>query len=138
MATDHADCIFCRIVSGSAYCRKIAESSKSLAFLDIAPAGRGHTLVVPKSHSQDIFDIPDDELMDVIALTKQVALTLDKKLGADGSSIFQMNRTEGGQTVFHFHVHVVPRWQNDTLIDPWIEKLADDEILEEMWKEIVS
>lgn len=106
--------------------------------MDIAPAGKGHTLIVPKNHSKDIFDIPGDELMDVIALTKQVALILDNKLGADGSTIFQMNRTEGGQTVFHFHFHVVPRWKNDALKDPWIEKLADDEILEETWKEIVS
>lgn len=76
--------------------------------------------------------------MDVMTLTKQVSLTLDDKLGADGSTIFQMNRTAGGQTVFHFHMHVVPRWENDTLKDPWIEQLAEDEILEEIWKEVVS
>ena len=106
--------------------------------MDIAPAGKGHTLVVPKIHSNDIFDIPSDELADVVNLTKQVALILDDKLGAQGSTIFQMNRKAGGQTVFHFHVHVVPRWENDDVRDPWIEKLAEDEFLEQTWKEIIS
>ena len=121
---DHSECIFCQIVEGHSPARVLLENEHCLAFLDIAPAGKGHTLVIPKKHSVDILDTSCEALSEIMRMTKQVSQLLDVKLKPDGLSLFQMNRTAGGQTVFHFHVHIIPRWSGDSLIDPWVETLA--------------
>ena len=129
---DNGECIFCHIVEGLSPARVLLENEHCLALLDIAPAGKGHTLVIPKKHSVDILDTPSEALSEVMRMTKQVSQLLFTKLKPDGLSLFQMNRKAGGQTVFHFHMHVIPRWRDDTLIDPWIETLAPDSELNEV------
>jgi histidine triad (HIT) family protein len=114
------------------------ENDRCLAFLDIAPSARGHTLIVPKTHSEDIFDIDPGVLSDVMAMTQAVAKLLENQLQPDGMSLFQMNRFAGWQTVFHFHVHVIPRWSGDTLVEPWVEKLAQEGDLETTYREIIG
>lgn len=121
---DSEPCIFCEIVAGRSPARMLIENETCISFLDIAPASIGHTLVIPKSHYRDIFDIDEKVLSDCTELVKKVAELLDSKLSPEGSTIFQMNRRAGGQTVFHFHIHVVPRWSEDGLVDPWVEKLG--------------
>lgn len=118
------DCIFCQIVSGSSPSFNVMENENCLAILDIAPAGQGHTLIIPKAHFGDVLDIDPELLGDVMKLTQRVAVLLDQKLRPDGLSIFQMSREAGGQTVFHFHIHLVPRWRQDGLVDPWVETPA--------------
>ena len=135
---DNVDCIFCHIVKGLSPSRVLLENEHCLAFLDIAPAGKGHTLVIPKKHSVDIFDTSSETLSEVMSMTKKVSQLLEIKINPEGLSLFQMNRTVGGQTVFHFHMHVIPRWRGDSLIDPWVETLASDEELNKVHSELTN
>ena len=135
---DNFECIFCQIVRGLSPARVLLENEHCLAFLDIAPAGKGHSLVIPKNHFVDILDTPSEDLDEVMRMTKEVSRLLDMKLKPDGLSLFQMNRTAGGQTVFHFHMHIVPRWSDDSLIDPWVETLAQDSELNMVHSEITN
>ena len=113
------DCIFCKIIVGDIPSKKIFEDEEFLAFLDIFPAGRGHSLVMPKAHHTDIHAIPGDLYGALAATSKKVADILQSKLGSQGTTIFQMNRESGWQTVFHIHMHVIPRWEGDALHKPW-------------------
>ncbi len=109
------DCIFCKIVKGEIPCIKIFEDESVLVFLDINPVTKGHSLVVPKNHSQDIFDINDDDLQNVIIAAKHISEKLKNNLIADGIRISQSNGKAAGQDVMHFHLHVIPRYTNDGL-----------------------
>jgi histidine triad (HIT) family protein len=124
-----SDCIFCKIIAGELPCRKIYEDDLTFAFLDIFPASKGHTLVIPKVHCSDIHDV-DAQLYGKVATTsKLVADLLQEKLGAEGTTIFQMNREAGWQTVFHLHMHVIPRWNEDALHKPWdIAPASEDDL----------
>jgi len=129
-----SECIFCNIVAGEIPSKKIFEDEQFFAFLDIFPAGRGHTLVIPKAHFADIHSIPAELYGGVAAAAKKVADLLQEKLGSEGTSIFQMNREAGWQTVFHAHIHVVPRWSGDALHKPWDIAPADSAELDELQK----
>lgn len=130
------ECIFCGIVSGEIPARKVLESDSCLAFLDIFPANRGHTLVIPKIHVADIHSAETNTYSAVAAMAKDVADLLTTKLSSDGISIFQMNREAGWQTVFHLHMHVIPRWKNDLLHKPWDIAPASEESLTEVLQQI--
>jgi histidine triad (HIT) family protein len=125
-----SDCIFCKIVSGSIPSKKIYEDSDHLAFLDIFPASRGHSLVIPKAHHEDIHSISVEEYGALASVAKNVADLLHSKLGSEGTTIMQMNREAGWQTVFHAHIHVIPRWAGDSLHKPWDIAPADESDLE--------
>ena len=129
-----SDCIFCKIVAGEIQSKKVFEDEQFFAFLDIFPAGRGHTLVIPKAHFADIHSIPAELYGGVASTAKKVADLLQQKLGSEGTSIFQMNREAGWQTVFHAHIHVVPRWSGDTLHKPWDIAPADSAELDVLQK----
>lgn len=90
-----------------------------MGFLDIAPATDGHTVVIPKRHTEDLLSVSAADLAGVIRTTQTVARILDSRLNPDGLSIFQSNRAAGWQDVFHLHFHVVPRWTDDPLRRPW-------------------
>jgi histidine triad (HIT) family protein len=132
------DCIFCAILKGSIPSRKIYEDSETFAFLDVFPAAPGHTLVIPKKHSTDIHSIDAHSYGAVASTSKKVADILMAKLDCDGTSIFQMNREAGGQTVFHLHMHVVPRFKGDDLQKPWKVVAATEEALETSHRRILS
>jgi histidine triad (HIT) family protein len=112
------ECIFCAIVAGGAPGRRVAESDRALAFLDINPVADGHTLVLPKEHVGDIWGLADDVGADVWKLTMRVARRIREVLEPDGLTLFQANGRAGWQEVFHFHMHVVPRWTGDGLVRP--------------------
>jgi len=114
-----ADCIFCRIVARQASAYVVAEDELSMAFLDRGQATVGHTLVVPRTHASDIWEISQPDLTAVMVMAKQVAHLLDERLSPDGLNLTQSNRPAGWQDVFHFHVHVIPRWSGDGLTPPW-------------------
>jgi len=107
------DCIFCKIARGEIPCYKIYENDKVIAFLDTSPFAKGHTLVVPKNHSQDIHDIPEEDLKEVILAVKIVAKILKEKLGCAGMHLWLRNGKAAGQEVMHLHFHLVPRFEGD-------------------------
>jgi histidine triad (HIT) family protein len=127
-----SDCLFCKIVTGVVPSRKVFENDDCYAFLDIFPAAKGHTLVIPKKHFADIHEVDARSYASVAAAAKEVADILHAKLGSAGTTIFQMNREAGWQTVFHLHMHVIPRWDNDGLHKPWEIAAATDEQLTEV------
>lgn len=123
------DCIFCQIAAGALPAHVVAEDDSTLAFLDRAPAAEGHTLVVPRSHASDIWDVSENDAAAVMVMAKRVAHLLDQRLAPDGLNLTQSNRPAGWQDVFHFHVHVIPRWLNDGLVPPWKSTRPSDEQL---------
>lgn len=114
-----SECIFCKIVEGSIPSHKVMENDYCYAFLDIFPANRGHTLVIPKKHVRDIHESDSETYAHVAATAKVVADLLADRLQSDGTTIFQMSKEAGWQTVFHLHMHVIPRWNDDGLHKPW-------------------
>jgi histidine triad (HIT) family protein len=128
------ECIFCKIVAGEIASKKIFEDENHIAFLDIFPAGRGHTLVIPKVHYADIHSMPASVYGGIAEAAKKVADILQLKLTSEGTTIFQMNKDAGWQTVFHTHMHVIPRWSNDRLRKPWDIAPADQDELTALQK----
>ncbi len=113
------DCIFCRIVTGDAPSYEVAEDDLTIAFLDRGQATPGHTLVVPRAHAADIWEISEPDAAAVMTMAKRVAHLLDDRLHPDGMNLTQSNRAAGWQDVFHFHLHIIPRWSDDGLTPPW-------------------
>jgi histidine triad (HIT) family protein len=114
-----ADCLFCKIVAGELPATIVAESERALAFADINPATVGHTLVVPRAHAKDVQDIGEADLAATIALAQRVAQAARERLGADGVNLLSSSGAAAWQTVFHFHIHVIPRYEGDPLRLPW-------------------
>jgi len=133
-----SECIFCKIIEGSLPSHKVFENDDCYAFLDIFPAGRGHTLVIPKKHVKDIHEADADTYSKVASAAKKVADLLASKLESEGTTIFQMSREAGWQTVFHLHMHVIPRWKDDGLHKPWDIAPAADSDLREVLQQITK
>ena len=115
-----AECIFCKIVAGELPAAVVACDDRTLAFLDINPATRGHTLVIPRAHVQDIHEIDSEDLAAAIALAQRIAGRARDRLGADGVNLLHSAGSAAWQTVFHFHIHVIPRYLGDPLRLPWV------------------
>jgi histidine triad (HIT) family protein len=113
------ECIFCKIVAGGIPSHKVYEDDATLAFLDIHPATRGHTLVIPKEHAADLFALSDEVACAVMRSTQVVAHILQNVVKPDGINVRQNNGSAAGQDVFHYHVHVIPRWQGDQAVGGW-------------------
>ncbi len=109
------NCIFCKIVAGEIPCDKIYEDESVLAFLDIKPFTKGHTLVIPKKHFENIFDIQGEALEKVIIVAKSISEKIKNNLKADGIRLSQSNGKVAGQDMMHFHLHIIPRYENDGL-----------------------
>ena len=110
------DCVFCAIATGEIPSFKVYEDDLVLAYLDINPFAKGHTLVIPKAHAAGLLDADDAMLADVIVRAKRVAAHLKETLGCDGFHILQNNGEAAGQTVRHLHFHIVPRWAGDPIV----------------------
>jgi histidine triad (HIT) family protein len=113
------DCLFCRIAAGELPSTRIYEDDRAIAIMDIFPATRGHALVIPRRHSRDIHDTDPTDLAHCAEVAKDVAGRAVRGLGADGVTVMQSNGAAAWQTVFHYHVHVIPRYQDDPLVLPW-------------------
>lgn len=109
------ECVFCKIIRGEAEAAVVYEDDKIIAFMDIAPASPGHLLVVTKEHYENIYEVPDDLLAYVVVMAKKIGMAARKALNADGLSFFQTNEKGGGQEIFHFHFHVIPRYKGVAL-----------------------
>jgi histidine triad (HIT) family protein len=108
-------CIFCRIAQKQVPASLVYDDEKVVAFLDIKPLNEGHTLVIPKKHYENIFDIPQELIANLHGITKRVALAVEKATQADGISIIQQNGKAAGQEIFHLHIHVIPRYEGQKL-----------------------
>ena len=108
-------CSFCKIMVGEDQASIVYEDESVLAFMDLHPANVGHTLVVPRAHLEAIYDIPERVLADLFAVVKRVSVAVKKAVGAEGISILQFNERAAGQSVRHFHVHVIPRFRGDAI-----------------------
>ena len=107
------DCIFCKIVKGDARSWKVYENECVYAFFDINPVNEYHTLVIPKNHYENIFDVPEMELVEVVKIVKQLAVLYNDKLGIRNVQIINCSGREAQQDVFHMHIHIVPRYKDD-------------------------
>lgn len=107
-----SECLFCAIVAGTAPCAKVAEDPSTFAFMDIDPGSDGHLLVVPKRHSTDLFDVPADDLVATTLSAQTIARATLSALGAEGVNLFNCSGVDAWQTVFHFHMHVIPRYRD--------------------------
>ncbi len=135
MTNKNEDCIFCKIAKGEIPSKSIYEDKNVIAFLDINPISKGHTLVIPKNHFENIFDIPESELKEIIDTSKKISILLKNKLNADGINILHASGKEAQQSVFHFHIHIVPRYKNDKL-DTWPKSDYNELNFEEIIKKI--
>jgi histidine triad (HIT) family protein len=122
-------CLFCRIVAGDLPATIVEEDERTVAFMDINPATRGHVLVVPREHVTDLLEIGEEDLAACAATARRVAARTKNALSADGVNLMNSCGAAAWQTVFHFHVHVIPRYEDDPLRLPWVPGPGDpDEI----------
>jgi histidine triad (HIT) family protein len=135
MARD-PDCIFCKIVAGELPATVIAEDDHTVAFMDISPATRGHSLVVPREHAQDLMSIEAEELARVMHAAQKVAGRAMEVLDADGVNLLNSCGATAWQTVFHFHVHVIPRYEDDPLKLPWLPEEGDADEIKRVGEEL--
>ena len=129
-------CIVCDLVCGEAPARIVHDDDRTLAFLDIFPITRGHTLVVPKAHSRDLFDADPEDVAAVARTAQLVAAGLRDAVSPDGLNLLQTNGAAAMQTVFHLHVHVLPRWEGDSLRVSVDRKPGEPDDLDEVAEEL--
>ena len=127
-----ANCIFCKIANGEIPSRTVYEDEQFRVFLDLGPATRGHALVVPKDHYADLFAIPEDVRAKAAQTAQKVGASLKEKLQADGVNIVQNNGAAAGQTVDHFHIHIIPRYKDDGQTIGWKPGELTDAAAEEI------
>jgi histidine triad (HIT) family protein len=130
MAAD-PDCLFSKIVAGEVPSTRVHEDDRTIAFMDINPATRGHLLVIPREHATDVRDIPAEDLHAVVDVVQRLARTVVEKLGADGVNLLNSTGRAAWQTVFHFHLHVIPRYEGDPLRLPWTPEPGDLDKIQE-------
>jgi histidine triad (HIT) family protein len=121
------DCIFCKIVAGELPATFVDEDERTVSFMDVNPATRGHALVVPRIHSPDLLSIDADELAAVAGAAQRLAARAKERLKADGVNVINSCGIAAWQTVFHFHLHVIPRYERDPLRLPWVPAPGDPE-----------
>ncbi len=114
------NCIFCKLANGDIPTRTIYEDETFRVFLDAAPATKGHALIVPKDHAANLYELPDETAAKTLVLAKKMATDMTEKLGCDGFNIVQNNGEIAGQTVFHFHMHLIPRYKDDANMDRFV------------------
>lgn len=130
------NCIFCKIANGEIPSNTIYEDDMFRVILDNGPATKGHALILPKDHYQNLFDLPEDTAAEAMKLAKKIAARQIEVLHADGLNLVQNNGAQAGQTVGHFHIHVIPRYQNDGQKIGWKPGKPAPEQLQELCQEL--
>lgn len=133
-----SNCIFCKISAGEIPSKTIYEDEEFRVILDISPATRGHALIIPKEHYANLYEIPEDVAARVMLLAKKLAVHMTEALKCDGFNIVQNNGEVAGQTVFHFHMHLIPRYKNDGNEEKlcWNHLELSQEELEEIYQKL--
>lgn len=132
------DCIFCKIANGEIPSKCLYEDDLFRVILDLGPASRGHALILPKEHADNLFELPENTAGEVMILAKKIAHKMKEKLKCDGLNLVQNNGQAAGQTVNHFHLHVIPRYLNDGQSIGWVPTAPTQEELEQVRKEITE
>lgn len=126
------NCIFCKIANGEIPSKTLYEDDEFRVILDLGPAAKGHALILPKNHYANIYELPDDTASHAMLLAKKMAVKMTDKLGCDGFNLVQNNGEVAGQTVFHFHIHLIPRYKDDGQKIGWKPGEPSQEELEEV------
>ena len=129
------DCIFCKIVAGEIPASIVDEDERTIAFMDIAPATRGHALVI---HSSDLLSVEPEDLSAVALAAQRLAERAKERLGAEGINLLNSCGVAAWQTVFHFHVHVIPRYSDDPLKLPWVPVAGDQALIQAAAQELAG
>jgi histidine triad (HIT) family protein len=119
------DCIFCKILAGELPATIVDEDERTIAFMDIAPATRGHALVIPRVHTPDLLSVDSEDLRAVAVASQRLAARAKERLAADGVNLVNSCGAVAWQTILHFHVHVIPRYESDPLRLPWVPAPGD-------------
>lgn len=131
------DCIFCKIAKGEIPSAKVYEDESVLAFLDISPANKGHTLIIPKEHFETLTDIPVGTISKMMKIVRKVSKKIEKKLKAEGYTIMMSNREAGEQVVKHAHIHVMPRYKTDDFKFAWTHKKYEEGEMDKIKEKII-
>ncbi|MCL2364449.1 MAG: HIT family protein [Defluviitaleaceae bacterium] len=110
------DCIFCKIIAGDIPSHKVYEDERLLAILDVFPTTRGHVLILPKAHARDFFDLPAETAAAILPVAQALAGRIRAAFQPDGLNVIQNNGAAAGQSVFHYHMHLIPRWEGDDAV----------------------
>lgn len=132
------NCIFCKIANGEIPGRTLHEDDMFRVVLDVGPATKGHALILPKDHYANLYELPDEVAGEAMKLAKKMAKTMTDKLSCDGFNLVQNNGEAAGQTVFHFHLHLIPRYKDDNQKILWVPQSPSAEELDEVLDEIVK
>ena len=132
------NCIFCKIAAGEIPSKTLYEDDAFRVILDLGPAAKGHALILPKEHYENLYELPDKTAAGAMLLAKKMAALMKEKLGCDGLNLIQNNGETAGQTVFHFHMHLIPRYKDDGQKIGWVQGKAEAEELEEIRKLIAE
>ncbi|MCM1273630.1 MAG: HIT family protein [Clostridium sp.] len=130
------DCIFCKIAAGEIPSTTVFETGEFKVFFDVAPAGKGHTLIIPKEHYDNVFSIDSETAAKLFSLATSVARALKAETDCDGMNLLQNNGEVAGQTVHHFHLHLIPRYKDDGIKLTWEQSEADKEYLAELAQKV--
>ncbi len=131
-------CIFCKIAAGEIPSKTLYEDEEFRVILDLGPATKGHALILPKNHYKNLYELPDEQAKKVIVLAKKMAMEITERLHCDGFNLVQNNGEIAGQTVFHFHMHLIPRYEGDGQRIGWKPGKPGDTELEAVKREIVG
>lgn len=132
------DCIFCKIANGDIPSKTLYEDESFKVILDLGPATKGHALILPKNHAANLFELDEEDASKALCVAKKVAARMKEKLGCDGLNLVQNNGAVAGQTVSHFHIHLIPRYENDGQVIAWKPGEPTQEELEAVRKQIVE
>ena len=132
------NCIFCKLANGEIPSKTLFEDDEFRVILDLGPAAKGHALILPKDHYANLYELPEETTSKVMLLAKKMAVQMTDKLKCDGFNLVQNNGEVAGQTVFHFHMHLIPRYKNDNQTIGWKPGEPSQEELEEIRTQIVG
>lgn len=133
-----SDCIFCKIANGEIPSATVYEDAKYRVILDLSPANKGHALILPKTHYRNLFEMDDEACAEVFTLAKKIAVGAKRALNCDGLNIIQNNEAIAGQSVFHFHMHVIPRFNGDGQEIGWKPGESDSDSLKKIAEDIAA
>ncbi len=132
------NCIFCKIANGEIPSKTIYEDEHFRVILDLGPAARGHALLIPKEHADNLYELPAELAAEVLPAAKKIATKMRQKLQCDGLNLVQNNGETAGQTVMHFHLHMIPRYENDGQQINWIPGEPSEEELEAVMRQLAE
>lgn len=130
------NCIFCKIAHGEIPSATLYEDDDFRVILDLMPASKGHALILPKAHAENLYELEDEVATKVLLVAKKVMSKMTEILGCDGYNVLQNNGASAGQTVFHYHMHLIPRYEGEEVGISWIPGTLDDQTKEDILSKI--